>query len=63
MTYLTVIAIVAAGNNTPPTPKPEIVPRAVPSFGFSGVMHARAPLNAATLSLTGGIIDGGGSYS
>lgn len=48
---LTVMAIVAAGSNTPPTPKPEIVPRAVASFGFSGVTHARAPLNAAKLWL------------
>jgi len=43
----TVMAIVAAGTRTPPTPKPQIVPRATASFGVSGVRAARAPPNEA----------------
>jgi hypothetical protein len=43
----TVIASVAGGTRTPPTPKPAIVPSATAVLGLSGVMHARAPLKAA----------------
>ena len=43
----TVIATVAAGTRTPPTPKPAMVPRPTAVFGVSGVTQARAPPNAA----------------
>jgi len=43
----TIRAVVAAGTRTPPTPKLAIVPRATASLGVSGVVAARAPVNAA----------------
>jgi hypothetical protein len=43
----TVIAMVAAGTRTPPTPKPAIVPSATVVLGLSGVVVASAPPNAA----------------
>lgn len=44
---VTVMATVAAGTRTPPTPKPASVPRATASLGASGVTQARDPPNAA----------------
>ena len=43
----TVMAMVAAGTRTPPTPNPARVPSAIVVFGLSGVVVARAPPNAA----------------
>ena len=43
----TVMAIVAAGTRTPPTPKPARVPSATVVFGLLGVVQASAPPNAA----------------
>jgi hypothetical protein len=43
----TVIAMVAAGTRTPPTPKPARVPSATVVFALLGVVVARAPPKAA----------------
>ena len=44
---VTLMAIVAAGASTPPTPKPAIAPSATAVLGVSGVSVAREPLNVA----------------
>lgn len=44
---VTVIAIVAAGTSTPPTPNPAIVPRPTANLGVSGVTAANEPPKAA----------------
>jgi hypothetical protein len=43
----TVIAMVAAGTRTPPTPNPARVPSATVVLGLSGVVAASAPPNTA----------------
>lgn len=45
----TVMANVAGGTSTPPTPKPAIVPRATAVLGLSGFTMTRAPLNAVMI--------------
>lgn len=48
-THATVIASVAGGTNTPPTPKIEIVPIATNVLGESGVTTAKAPPKAVII--------------
>jgi hypothetical protein len=55
---VTVMATVAAGTRTPPTPNPERVPSATARRGVSGVTVARAPPKAAVRkSLVLGLLD------